>query len=373
MRILLVTMHYAPSMGGLEKQSAALCQELVRRGHTVRVLTERLPGTESDEVRDGIAVHRVPALPNTRRARFAAFGAAAVAYAARHRAAFDLVHVQQILPPAAAIASALLLIRRPIVVTNHGSGQFGGVKLMQRLPLGPAALKLLGRRTTCVALTEEMQGEMRDAGMGEARLIPNGIALPPLPTEQERASSRIRLGISGRVILFVARLEPGKDVELLTRAFTKVRDDLECSLVIVGDGPEAERLREMAAGTRFASDIHFVGRSDDVRSYLAAADVFALATHSEGLSMALLEALGAGLPTVASDVGGNRQVISDASLGRLTAPGDVDAFAAALKGFLIEPVGARATGLKARAHVERFFSVEAMTDAYESLYKSLVA
>jgi glycosyltransferase involved in cell wall biosynthesis len=261
------------------------------------------------------------------------------------------------------------LLHRPLVIRNAGSGEFGGVQLMRRMPLGPLGLKLMARAATGVSLNAEMTREMRDAGFRRVVEIPNGVEVPPETTPEGRAAARQRLGIDGPMALYIGRLEREKGVGLLLQAWRQL--DIEgAKLLIVGDGPEQESL---LGNTREAqtNSIRLVGTSSDVRPYLQAADLFALPSRSEGISNALLEAMASGLAVVATDVGGNRHVIRNPDVGTLVPALQAERFRDALRGLLLSPELRRAQGIAARNYVAAHYSADRMVDAYEQLYLDL--
>lgn len=363
--------YYPPSVGGLETQSHLLARELVVRGHSVRVISARLPGFAPRERLDGVDVERVTAGMGSRWRKMGSYLAAMVAAMLRRRGDVDVVQVQQALYPAAAAAAVQPLLGVPLVVRNSGSGVAGAVSQMRSLPLGTLGLRMVAARATTVSLNDEMTAELRDAGFRHIVTIANGVAIPAAATTEQRREARAALGLGEeRVVLYIGRLESGeKDLKLLIGAFRRIEHPT-ARLLLVGDGSSRAQLEKAAAGD---ARVRFCGFTDDPRRYYRAADLFAMPSRSEGLSNALLEAMAFGLPAVATAVGGNQQVISAPSLGRLTAPGDEAAMASALRRLLDEPETARAIGRAAREHVRRGYSVPAMVDAYERLYARLVA
>ena len=145
----------------------------------------------------------------------------------------------------------------------------------------------------------------------------------------------------------------------------------DAHLTIVGDGPELPALLSRARALDLGGSVHFVGVRRDVAAVLTAFDVFALSSTSEGISLTLLEAAAAGLPIVATRVGGNSEVVLDGVTGTLVSPSDPAAFAAALGALSRRPDRA-ALGLRGRRHVERWFSVERMARAYQDLYAEVL-
>ena len=108
----------------------------------------------------------------------------------------------------------------------------------------------------------------------------------------------------------------------------------------------------MAADLGLAGRVHFLGQRDDIPDLLAALDIFVLPSHSEGVSLALLEAMAAGLPVIATAVGGLPEVVTDGVNGLLIPPQDPEALAQALARLLDDPALAKKLGENARQHVE---------------------
>jgi glycosyltransferase involved in cell wall biosynthesis len=204
--------------------------------------------------------------------------------------------------------------------------------------------------------------------------IGNGVDTAAFRPRAGAAAAREVLGTprDGFHVGCVARLVPVKDHRTLLDAFARfqaVRPDAH--LTLVGDGPERAALEEHAALLDLDRAVTFVGARGEVASILAAFDVFALASRSEGISLTLLEAASAGLPVVATRVGGNDEVVVDGETGFLVPAGDPAAFAEALAVLSERP--SRATmGAAGRARVERRFSLERMTGAYAELYAEVL-
>ena len=187
-------------------------------------------------------------------------------------------------------------------------------------------------------------------------------------------AARARLGLpeGGFHVGSVARLAAVKDHATLLRAFAIVRKERpDAHLTLVGDGPERAALEARADAPDLVGSVHFVGERRDSAAVLPAFDVFALSSTSEGISLTLLEAASAGLPIVATRVGGTPEVVVDGETGCLVSPRDFAAFAAALGALARRPDRA-ALGRAGRVRVERWFSVERMARAYQDLYAEVL-
>ncbi len=193
-------------------------------------------------------------------------------------------------------------------------------------------------------------------------VIPNGIAIGRLPTDAERRTARETLGIPDRaqVVAFVGRLSPEKGPEVLLGAAR----GSGLLVLVAGDGPLRGVLEAEGAGRA----LRFLGFVPDVGQVLAAADLLALPSRTEGLPMAVLEAMAAGVPVVASAVGSLPEVLGDGA-GVLVPPGDVEALRDALVR-LADPGPRHALALAARARVESRYGAAGMARSYlEQLYQ----
>ena len=204
--------------------------------------------------------------------------------------------------------------------------------------------------------------------------IENGVDTREFRPSAGVAAARARLGVprDGFHVGCVARLAPVKDHRTLLEAFARLRARRrDAHLTLIGDGPERAALEERAALLDLDRAVTFAGERADVALLLAAFDVFALASRSEGVSLTLLEAAAAGLPVVATRVGGNEEVVIDGETGLLVPAADPGALAEALAALAERPD--RATmGAAGRARVERRFSVERMARAYADLYAEVL-
>ena len=178
------------------------------------------------------------------------------------------------------------------------------------------------------------------------------------------------------VVGTVGRLQAVKHQTLLAQAFVRVlgrspalRSRLR--LAVVGEGPLREGIEAILARAN-ASDLAWLpGARNDVPDVLRAFDVFVLPSLAEGISNTILEAMATGLPVVATDVGGNRELIDHEKTGMLVASNDVDALAQAIEHYA-EPATARAAGREARRRVEDRLGLDTMVARYVGLYDALL-
>ena len=143
------------------------------------------------------------------------------------------------------------------------------------------------------------------------------------------------------------------------------------SVAIAGRGKQEEPLRRLAHELGFAERVHLLGLRDDVDTILTAADIFAQPSLSEGLPLAVLEAMSFGLPVIATRVGGIPEAVVDGETGYLVPPGDPETLAAALTRVIESADRGASMGSAGRERAAAEFSVERMTDAYRQLYHEL--
>ncbi|WP_313950413.1 TIGR03088 family PEP-CTERM/XrtA system glycosyltransferase [Accumulibacter sp.] len=175
----------------------------------------------------------------------------------------------------------------------------------------------------------------------------------------------------------VGRMQTVKDQTTLVRAFIRVLEafpDLKSRLrlVMIGDGPllgDARILLEQASVAELA---WLPGQRDDIPEILRGLDCFVLPSLAEGVSNTILEAMASGLPVIATDVGGNSELLEVGRSGELVSAADVEAMAQQIAAYAMDPQRARAAGVAGRAAVERLFSLEAMSENYQGLYDRLL-
>ena len=205
--------------------------------------------------------------------------------------------------------------------------------------------------------------------------MPNGVDVDRFTALPNAAAARRALGIpeNARVIGSVGRHDPVKDYGSLLRAFVRIHDALpDVHLVLVGDGPQHAALRSAASDLYVDGRVHFAGWSDDLPASLAAFDVFVLPSVTEGMSNALLEAMAAGLPCVATEVGGNAEVVEHGRTGTIVPARDPLALAASLRTLLDDDEERARAGAAGRVRAAAHFSLPAMVARYEDLYLGLL-
>lgn len=369
MRVLHVTQ---PNEQGVSRVVAALVDDQIRRGLDVAVacpVAGLLPGDVGPLAGEVVAA-----------------GARHVLWPARRSPGVNMVGE-------IARLARILRAERPELVHLHASkaGLGGRLVLRGRLPtvfqphswsfeseagLVRAATVRWERAAArwtdavvCVSDAERRRGE--GAGIrAPFHVVPNGVDVEHFSAagEQARNDARQRLGLAeGRLVVCIGRLSRQKGQDVLVDAWRRIaREVPDARLVLVGSGPEESALRAKAA-----ADVMFAGEQADVRDWLAAADVVAVPSRWEGMSLSLLEAMARARSTVATDVGGAREALGD-DAGALVRVEDEDALATALARRLLDPAVRAVEGKAARERVERLHDARAASARVAALYEQVL-
>ena len=175
------------------------------------------------------------------------------------------------------------------------------------------------------------------------------------------------------IIGIVARLDPIKNHKTLFFAFKEiVKNYPQVKLIIVGDGPLREELKEKSYQLGIKNKVIFMGERDNVPEILKTFDIFVLPSLNEGMSNTILEAMATGIPVIASNVGGNPELVIDGRTGFLFSPNDVESLVQKIKTYILHPELKQKHGYNARKRVEEKFSLDQMVRRYEELYLELV-
>jgi glycosyltransferase involved in cell wall biosynthesis len=226
-------------------------------------------------------------------------------------------------------------------------------------------LRPLTTVTVCVSENERQTGLAARACEEETTIvIRNGVTTRAGDLAEPR-SARPRL-------VMVGRLQAPKDPITLVRALALVSArGLEA--LLVGDGPERAAVEDEIERLGVGSAVRLLGERTDVPELLATAHVFVLSTRSEGLPLSVLEAMAAGLPVIASNVGGIHELVADGVSGVLVPPDDPDALAEAIERLVEDPSLAQRLGRAGRRRVAENFDLEAVREAHLALYRRMLA
>lgn len=347
------------AVGGAEVLVSSLARAQKEAGHEVAVHCIVAAGPlAADLQRCGIAVlvHRTRS------------GAVTLARLMRslHHGRPDVVHCHNIAPTVMGAPAARLARVPCIVSTRHGTAT--------RNPRFERKFWLAARLCHRVVAVSQSAAERLAAVPWALRdklvLIRNGAPRPALP--ETPALSRPRSG--ALTLISVGRLHRVKDYPSLLRAMAIAIADMPAlRLFILGDGPERSRLENLAASLGVDRNVEFLGVRHDVGYWLAQADAFVLASVSEGLPVALIEAFAAGLPAIVTDAGGMPEVVGCCGAGIVVPPSQPEALARAILALARDPARLRALGEAARRCYAAHFTLERMVADYFRLYLDVLS
>jgi len=285
------------------------------------------------------------------------------------RGDYDVVHGHTFLPALPTKITATVG-RIPSVFTVHGTALTSGVG---HDTTGLARVKrlverqfLLGFDYDHVVSVNEEHVPLLEQSQPNVSCIPNGVDLDRFDVDEPQVEGRI---------VFLGRLAPKKRVSDLIRAFERIATDYpDAELVVVGEGPLEEELRELAAELGVADRVTFTGRleAEAIPRYYASAELFVLPSVWEGHPLTLLEAWAASRPVVASDVEGIAEFVDHGETGYLVESRNPDALADAIRYAFDHPEEAREWGEAARELAEREFSWETAARRTRRIYDRVV-
>ena len=342
----------------------------LRHDHDLLVWTLDEPGEWAGRLRDA----EIPVRSLERRPGIDARVAIRLAAELRQSGA-SIVHAHQCTPWFYAALSRVPHSSPRLLLEEHGRFWPERDSVRRRLANRLFVVPLTHR---FVAVSADIAGRLeRYEGIPASRIevIPNGIA-PPEPIDPaRRAALRAEFGFSGDdvVVGAIGRLDPIKNLPMFVRALAKARaTDPRVRGLVVGDGPQRDSLAGLVRDLGLRDRIVLAGHRDDARALAACLDVFVLASYSEGISVALLEAMSAGVPSIVTNVGGNPDVVENGVNGWLVPSDDVGALADAIFAAAASPCDRAARGAAARRRFESHFTLDVMLRRYRSLYREML-
>ena len=338
--------------GGVERVVQALALDLVARGDEVRVVAITRDGPIGEALRArGIAVsvlgirHSADARVCLALASLLRRVRADVAHS--HLAVSDLV---------TAVAASLARATRTVATVHSGYVGLGRVRR--------AAWRVALRRFDRVIAVSEWVRTLLPASL-DAALVRPSLAGPDDAFDRTQARARLGIPLDTPLVIAVGRLVPVKGFDVLARAAGMVKT-AGTRILIIGDGPERARLSH-------AAGIELLGGRDDAAALLAAGDVVVSASRSEGFPQTPIHAMAAGLPVVATDVGGTPEIVVHGRTGLLVPPDDPAALAGAIDALLGDGARAAALGAAGRARLhEQRLTRRTMVDQTRAVYASVV-
>lgn len=367
MKILLLST--SMGMGGADSQLLSAAAELRARGHLVRIVSLTplgpmgLEARRQDLATDSLEMVR--GIPDPR-------GLVRLARLVRAWRP-DVVHSHMVHANLMARALRLVAPVPALVSTIHNVYEGGRLRM--------AAYRVSNALVDHMTIVSQAAYDrfVADGIVPERllRVIPNGVDVDRFRRVPSSAREAVRhsLGLRGEFVwLAVGRYEVAKDYPTMLRAFARVRERTsDARLIIVGRGSLQEQTARLSAGLGLGDSVRFAGIRGDVPEVMSAADAYVMSSTWEGMPMVLLEAAAAGLPIVATRVGGNDEVVLHEQTGFLVPSSDPDALGGAMLRMhgLPEPQR-RAMGGRGREHIGTHYSLSRVAERWESLYREVL-
>jgi glycosyltransferase involved in cell wall biosynthesis len=235
--------------------------------------------------------------------------------------------------------------------------------------------RLVSRTDWLVANSQPVADFYGELGYPAERIrVIHNACEPGPPDQHQRQALRRELGFTNDtfVLGYVGRLAEQKRVDDLLWAFELLRAALlNVGLVIVGEGPTRARLEHFAQRLQMTPQVRFLGHRDDVQKWLQTFDAFWMASSFEGQSNSLMEAMGAGLPVICSDIPPNRELVTADETGVLVPLGDRAEFARVAQRLMLDSEARSRQGEAARRRIQRDFSVSGMVEGYAGVYRDM--
>lgn len=351
-------------LGGMERMIATLAQVTDRERFDVHVLCIKGVGRVGEALAGaGIPVHNAGLRP----ASSDYFGFLPLARILRRLRA-DVVHTHNTCALLFAAPGAWLAGVRTIVHTEHGRAF-------------PDRAHIMAAERAAATVVDHVVGvseAMTDAlhryeriPRRKLRTIANGVeaSRDVSRRDRSRALEGLEITAGARLVGTAARLVWEKGHTHLLEAWRVVHEaEPEALLLIAGDGPERPALEALADSLGIRNSVRFLGTREDVPALLHSLEVFVMPSVSEGLPLALLEAMSTARPVIVSDIGGMPDALGDGKAGLIVPPADPAALAAAILQLLRDPAFAEALGAEAAARFRERYTAGAMAHAYEALY-----
>jgi glycosyltransferase involved in cell wall biosynthesis len=382
--ILIFAGYYLPYRGGYVESLHGLSKSLVKEGHTVRIVTNNVSKAPSDEIIDGVHVTRLPGwhllggtypvVAPTPKALWMLFKLM--------RLKVDVVSTQTRFFVTSLLGALYATVRfKPLVHTERGAYhsvvQSRFVDLASRFIDHTMGWFVVRRAKRNVGVSQAACEFIKHLHGRNVRFIPNGVALPPTLSASGRISRRKKWGFSSsdKILLFVGRLVFAKGVQdVLPYLPGLIKKEPNLVLGIVGEGVYRETLESEIKQAGLSKHVRFLGllSGPEVIECMQLSDFFINPSHSEGLPRSILEAAAAGLPIVASDVGGTIEIISHEKSGLIFQPDQKQDMEGYLHRLLENGDLCDQLGNAARKRVDTDFSWHTILRSYVDLFHEVV-
>lgn len=376
LRVLFVVDSTFPGAGGAEAQARKLARALASKNASVEFVSPRtLPGMSNYETIDGMPCHRV-SYPHVKFIGAAILLIRFAWFLFQRRNDYDVVHVHITRLLATVAVFMRPMTGLPVIAKISGYFEFKGGILDpdSKNPANAILRKILRKIDYVQTISTQTRERLLEAGFTEKQIkyIPNGIdsaetietldLLPEFPLENKNTV----------VFGYCGRLRQIKGVEVLLESFSnfvKTQPNQSVKLRIAGGGQLLESFKEGIKKNGLSDDIEFLGSIDDTLEFYKSLDVYIQPSFAEGLPNSVIEAMVCGLPVLATDIGGNRDLVDHNKEGWLFEAGDADALTALMQRCIDERASLAAIGLRGRERIVAAYDFSSVTSDLLDLYR----
>ncbi|WFB36490.1 glycosyltransferase family 4 protein [Kiritimatiellota bacterium B12222] len=380
-KALMIIDRYHPVWGGAENQLAALSTQLQTKDVQVSILTRRWTlDLATEEMSNGVVIYRTGVPGNSTVWKDACYVFGLILHVLRYRNHIDIVHTHGAVLLGVVGKICSVLVGKPNVVKIATAGK---ITSLQQRWWGKAVLSVLKRSSKVIAISTEIESELQTADVPISKItrIPNGVdteRFSPV-TSEVRKKMREERGLNSeeQVILFSGRIVPRKGLDLLIDSWTVVSAKFpSAQLWILGSGtnqPDSvEEELQLRIKNEQLSRIRWLGETTEPENFYQIADIFAFPSRQEGLSNTLLEAMACGLPSVASHIGGNTDILEHRINGLLFTNDDAADLTENLLNLLESSEKRQKLSVAARADIVENYHLNEISRRYSELYRQLV-
>lgn len=368
--LMFVPSYPYPVIGGLERQAHEISKNLMSKGISVWALSGIFHNSQSIEQQvEGVLVRRVP-WPKSKILRAFITPLNLIYVCFKQRKEIDIIHLHQHSWVGLILILFAHAINKPVLTKLPGVDEYGLPGLKKSF-LGLIKLAILKTSDGIIAMSPKSYDELIEISYPASQIlkVPNGIA----STNKAFDKSHDIRSLDPIRVVFVGRLSSEKQVDILLAAWARILSKVGCiaRLELWGDGPQRPDLENQCKLLGIDESVIFRGYVDNVRDALRSADIFVLPSRTEGNSNAILEAMDAGLPVVATKVGGTPLLVGKDGDLLLFDVGDVSKLESILINLIERPELVVSYGSLMRKRIEQYFDLEKITPKLIDAYRLL--
>lgn len=363
-----------PTIGGSGAVATELGKALARRGHQVHFIVTDIP-FRLGQFDPNIYIHEMDTMTYpVLRTPPHDFTLAALMADITKRYQLEVLHAHYALPFAVSAFLAKSMVSKDhdvkVVTTLHGTDVTvlaQDKSLYQVIKLG------IEKSDAVTAVSNSLVQQTKDL-FNISRDIETIYNFIDTDLFQPRAATRIRRSFAPndeKILLHVSNFRKVKRIDDLIRVFKQVRNQIESKLLLVGEGPELNAIRDMVQSESLEKDVHFLGNQDDVAPLFNAADLFCLPSEKESFGLVALEAMASGVPVIGSTAGGIPEVVQQGTSGFLAPVGDVISMADYAVRLLQNSDEYQRMSAAARNRALEEFQMDTKVREYEALYRRI--